>query len=104
MSMDNEERQGRSCDPDNLLCQLRILDHLEGLEQQLGNEAFQEQFPEAAPLAERIREKLTDQEMVVEEGLAACSQPEPEPEPEPEEIEETSAEEPAYDEGEDREE
>jgi len=66
------EGEKRQCDPNDLICKLEVLRHLEGLNQQLGNESFQELFPEARPLADRIQANLTHQEQVVQESLEAC--------------------------------
>lgn len=66
--MNNE----RKCDPNDVICKMEVLRHLKGLEQQLGSEQFQEEFPEAASLAEKISAKVSRQEQVVDEALAIC--------------------------------
>lgn len=51
---------------------MEILRHLKGLEQQLGNEQFRDEFPEAASLAEKISAKVSHQEELVDEALESC--------------------------------
>ena len=63
----------KPCDPNDVICRMEVLRHLQGLEQQMGSEAFLEQFPEAAPLAEKIAAKVGKQKEIVDEALADCA-------------------------------
>lgn len=67
------------CDPDDVVCQMEVLRHLQGLEQQLGSEKFLEKYPELGPLKERLPAEIAQQQQLVDSGLAECAGEEKEP-------------------------
>lgn len=68
--------QRKPCNPDDVICQMEVLRHLKGLEDQLGSEAFLEKYPEAKTLQERISGEVTRQQEVVDQGMAECTEEE----------------------------
>ena len=95
--MDQERKQ--PCDPDDVVCQMEVLRHIKGLQEQLGNEVFIQRFPELETLRERLPAEIKQQEEVVHQSISDCteeppaseeapSEAEPAPEPEPVEQEE----------------
>lgn len=97
----SEERK-QPCDPDDVVCQMEVLRHVKGLQEQLGNEAFIERFPELQTLKDRLPDEIRRQEEVVEQSISDCTEqppaaevaaseaePAPEPEPVEEEVEES---------------
>jgi len=85
------EQQKRPCNPEDVVCQMEVLRHLKGLREQMGNEAFLEKYPEGAALQEKLSPAIVQQEQVVQEKLAECSE-ESEPAAEPETPEEPAGE------------
>jgi len=74
----------KTCDRDDVVCQMEVLRHLKGLNEQLGNEAFLEKYPEAVALKEKLSGQVEKQEEAVAKAIDACAEEEPpaaEPEP-----------------------
>lgn len=61
------------CNPDDVICQMEVLRHLQGLERQLGSELFLEKYPEAAPLRDKIARAMITQGNRVSQELASCA-------------------------------
>lgn len=78
------------CDIDDLACQMSVLSNLQGIENSIGTEPFRQRFPELANLPGILKERIRNQERVVNEGLQKCAGtaplPAPDQEPEPESI------------------
>lgn len=55
MTEPSNEPSGSPCDVNDVLCQLRALTHLKGLNVALGNDKFKEEFPELKGLEDKIR-------------------------------------------------
>ncbi len=83
--MDQERKP--PCDPDDVVCQMEVLRHIKGLENQLGNEAFIERFPELQTLRDRLPAEIKHQEEVVEQSISDCTEQPPAPEEQPIEAE-----------------
>jgi len=66
------------CDPDDVVCQMEVLRHLKGLEQQLG-EKFLEKYPEGKTLKERLPAEIAQQQQVVDSSFEKCAREEEEP-------------------------
>jgi hypothetical protein len=64
--------ENKSCDPDDVVCQLEVLRHLKGLEEQMGSEKFLEKYPELAPLKKRLPGEIAQQQQVVDSGIEVC--------------------------------
>ena len=60
------------CDVDDILCQLRILEHLRSLQKDLGNKKLLEEFPEFRGIDERLSSKIITQKGAVKEALERC--------------------------------
>jgi len=69
------ENQG--CDIDDLLCQIRVQSHLQGLHILLGDEKFKQQFPEFEGLEDTVAERIKTQEGSLRESLERCGLPMP---------------------------
>lgn len=68
-----EEKDRTPCDPDDLICQMETLRHLQGLETQMGNEAFLEKYPELAAAKSKISADVIGQQGVVDHALEGCA-------------------------------
>lgn len=71
-----EEKPG--CDIDDLLCQIRVQSHLQGIHSLLGDEKFQQQFPEFRGLEDTISERIRSQEVNIRESFERCGMQVPE--------------------------
>lgn len=70
-----EERK-KECDPDDVVCQMEVLRHLEGLEEHLGNDKFLEKYPQLAGVKEQISDDVKKQKLVVQEAIDECGKEE----------------------------
>lgn len=60
------------CDIDDLLCQLQVMSHLQGMQSLLGSEKYQARFPEFADLGETVTERIKQQETTIKEAFENC--------------------------------
>lgn len=60
------------CDVDDILCQFQVLNLLEGMENLLGTEKFQESFPEFTGMGEIVKERMSEQRETLQETMARC--------------------------------
>lgn len=78
-----EENERPKCDVDDLLCQLKVMNHLEGMQNLLGSEKFKARFPELGDLGETVAERIKEQETTIKEAFEKCGLTPPgEPTPE----------------------
>jgi len=66
------------CNIDDILCQLRVLDHLRGIRAAIGDIKFPEIFPEFKGLDDTLTEKMIMQDKSLREMLQKCGLPSPE--------------------------
>jgi hypothetical protein len=66
----------QSCDPDDVVCQMEVLRHLKGLEQQMGNQAFLEKYPQLANTKEQIASDVVKQQQKVDAAIDRCGREE----------------------------
>ena len=88
------QQPSKECNPDDVVCQMEVLRHLKGLEEQLGKEKFAERYPLLAGAREQISADVKKQEEVVQEAIDVCGKDEEE-EPPPGTIEESEESEPS---------
>ena len=69
------EEQKPKCDIDDLMCQMQALSHLDGLENLLGTEKFQERYPEFKGLGDVVKERMGEQRTTIKEMLEKCGMP-----------------------------
>ena len=62
------------CNPDDVVCEMEVLRHLKGLEEQLGHEVFLEKYPEAVSLREKLPGAISRQEETVQVAVDSCVQ------------------------------
>lgn len=60
------------CDIDDLMCQMQALNYLDGLENLLGTEKFQERYPEFKELGELVKERMGEQRTTIKEMIEHC--------------------------------
>ena len=65
------------CDTDDLMCQLQVMNHLEGMRKALGNEKFASRFPELEGIGPMLDERMKEQETIIREAYERCGIPEP---------------------------
>ena len=65
------------CDPEDLMCQFRILGHLQGLERELGTESFKVQFPQFTGIGETVAERVESQKATLRGSFERCGIPVP---------------------------
>jgi len=70
--MTNDKANPGGCNPDDVVCEMEVLRHLRGLEQQLGHEVFLEKYPEAVSLRDKLPGAITRQEETVQEAVDGC--------------------------------
>ncbi len=66
------EQSSNPCDPDDVICQMEVLRHLKGLQEQMGNQAFLEKYPQLANVKQQITDDIATQEVVVQEAINDC--------------------------------
>ena len=66
------EEPERKCDPDDIVCQMRILSNLKGLQSALGDEAFKSRFPELEGLDEKLTTRISEQDISLKEAMGRC--------------------------------
>jgi len=69
------EEQKPKCDIDDLMCQMQALSYLDGLENLLGTEKFQERYPEFKELGDVVKERMGEQRTTIKEVLERCGLP-----------------------------
>lgn len=74
------EQPKPKCDIDDLLCQLQIINHLEGMKNLLGTESFWVKYPEFEGLEETVAERIIEQKFTLKEAFEKCGMPVPEEE------------------------
>ena len=62
----------KKCDPDDIVCQMRILSNLEGLQRALGDEAFKSRFPELDGLDEKLATRISEQDISLKKAMGRC--------------------------------
>ncbi len=62
----------QECDPEDIACQARTIQHLRGLTENIGADAFNEQFPELIGLEGTIKDKLQGRQDVLKSTLVEC--------------------------------
>jgi hypothetical protein len=72
------EAETPQCDVDDLLCQMRVLGHLEGMRNLIGMERFQQQYPDSADMLEVTNERIEIQKSSLRNTLSSCNLPIPE--------------------------
>ena len=70
----------KGCDIDDLMCQLQVQNHLEGMKNLLGTEKFRIRYPEFEGLGETIAERMKAQENTIQEAYKKCGMKAPEEE------------------------
>lgn len=73
-----ENMESKKCDVDDLMCQMRLMGHLEGMKNIMGTDKFQQLYPEYAGLAEATSIKLEEQKTTLRSSLESCGLPIPE--------------------------
>jgi len=66
------EEQKSKCDPEDLMCQFQVLNYLEGIENLLGTERFQEKYPEFKGLGDVVKERMSEQRGTIKEIMERC--------------------------------
>ena len=66
------------CDIEDIMCQIKALTHLKGLQGALGEEKFKSEFPEFENLGEKLTDSILKHETNLKETLAKCGMPGPE--------------------------
>ena len=66
------EEPKRSCDPEDLMCQMQIMNYLEGMKNLLGSEKFRVRYPEFEGLSETVSERMQEQEATIKEAFERC--------------------------------
>ncbi len=66
------EEQKPKCDIDDLMCQMQALNYLDGLENLLGTERFQERYPEFKGLGDVVKERMGEQRTTIKGMLEKC--------------------------------
>jgi len=78
----SEQDEKPKCDIDDILCQLQVMSHLQGMERLLGSEKYQERFPEFKGLGATVTERIQQQEVTIKEVFEKCGLVPPAEEPE----------------------
>jgi hypothetical protein len=60
------------CDPDDVICQMEVLRHLKGLEEQMGNQAFLERYPGLASAKDQITADVVSQQQKMDAAIDRC--------------------------------
>ena len=60
------------CDIDDLMCQLQVMNHLEGMKNLLGSDKFKEKYPEFEGLGPTVAERIKEQETTIQEAFKKC--------------------------------
>jgi len=60
---------------DDIFCQMQVHSHLKGLQSVLGDEKFRSRLPELEGLAEKMTERIKEQETLVREALGRYGLP-----------------------------
>lgn len=66
------EQPEKKCNIDDLLCQMQVLNHLEGMKNLIGTEKFQEKYPDFKELADVVRERMGEQRGTIKEIMERC--------------------------------
>lgn len=66
------EGEKPKCDIDDLMCQMQALNYLDGLENLLGTEKFQEKYPEFKGLGDVVKERMGEQRTTITEMIERC--------------------------------
>jgi len=62
------------CNVDDILCQIRVLGHLKGLQDEMGKEGFDTEFPELTGVGEHLETRIESQREKLRTSLVACGQ------------------------------
>ena len=62
----------KPCDPEDLMCQFRILGHLQALQNEVGTESFKSKFPALTGLGKSVAENITSQRETLRGSLESC--------------------------------
>jgi hypothetical protein len=71
------------CNTDEILKQLKVLESLKQLRENMGNNFFMEKFPELNGLDSKLDTVIEDQETELQEKMSMCGQIEPDEIPMP---------------------
>ena len=71
------EDETTPCDPEDLMCQFRILGHLQGLEREMGTESFKTQFPQFTGMGETVAGSVESQKATLRGSFERCGIPIP---------------------------
>jgi hypothetical protein len=63
------------CDVDDLMCQMRVLGHLEGIQNLLGSDNFKNSFPELEGLGDKVSERIKSSEENIRVSFQRCGLP-----------------------------
>jgi len=70
--------QENPCNVDDLMCQIGVKAHLEGIKLLLGDEKFRTQYPEFQGLEQTVSERIKTQKTTIRETFEKCGIPVPE--------------------------
>lgn len=74
----NSEEQVPQCDVNDIVCQMQMLGHLQGMEKLMGSsKTFQEKYPDFADLIGVTRERIAEQEATLRDSFTRCNLPIP---------------------------
>ena len=73
-----EENEKPGCDIDDLMCQLQVQNHLEGMKNLLGTDKFKVRYPEFEGLGDTVAERMREQEITIREAYERCGMVAPE--------------------------
>lgn len=66
------EGEKPKCNIDDLLCQMQVLNHLEGMKNLIGTERFQIKYPDFKELGNVVRERMGEQRGTIKEIMERC--------------------------------
>ena len=62
----------KNCDIDDMLCQLKVMNLLDGMKNLLGSEKFKTSYPEFVGLEETVAERMSQQKTTIKEAFEKC--------------------------------
>jgi len=67
-----EQPEKPQCDMEDILCQMQVMSHLEGMRKLLGSDKFQARYPEFTGLGDTVTERIQQQDITIKEAFAKC--------------------------------
>lgn len=65
------------CDPEDILCHIRVIGLLKGLQEVLGEESYRQKFPEFEGIDTKLTKRIKEEDTGLEEAILKCELPGP---------------------------